>query len=83
MVYHHFQTFSANFDDRFLLKRCDPKSVTVFQVKICEVGGEGLFLPLFGDAEQAGGCIADRTAFRASGIIFCRMTPGLIPLGVV
>ena len=23
------------------------------QVKICEVGGEGLFLPLFGDAEQA------------------------------
>ena len=26
------------------------------QVKICEVGGEGLFLPLFGDAEQAGGC---------------------------
>ncbi|CAK9024007.1 unnamed protein product [Durusdinium trenchii] len=22
------------------------------EVKICEVGGEGLFLPLFGDAEQ-------------------------------
>lgn len=53
-----FQRFS-NYDFRFL-KWCDPKSVTIFQVKICEVGGEGLFLPLFGDAEQAGGCIADR-----------------------
>jgi len=58
LFWQFFQRFS-NYDFRFL-KWCDPKSVTIFQVKICEVGGEGLFLPLFGDAEQAGGCIADR-----------------------
>lgn len=30
------------------------------EVKICEVGGEGLFLPLFGDAEQAAAPATER-----------------------
>ena len=32
-----------------------PPEFLFWQVKICEVGGEGLFLPLFGDAEQVPG----------------------------
>ncbi len=48
-------------------QKSTPPEFLFCQVKICEVGGEGLFLPLFGDAEQVPGNVIWGTGYLTGG----------------